>query len=93
MAPEGRLGPHVTLQGEDVDAGRAVDAAGAVGDGDDFPAVQREQLCRPAANVAKALGSRAQRLGSRVRGAAGQNKACQKGCCVYDTGQLLRTWE
>ena len=60
MASKGRLGLHVALQRQDVDASRVVDAAGAVCDSNDLAAIEREQLCCPAAHVAEALGRPAQ---------------------------------
>ena len=69
MASKGCLSPQVALERQDVNARCVVDAPSAVGDCDDLAAIEGQQLCRPAAHIAKALGrpARSQRVRAQHR--------------------------
>lgn len=55
VAPKWCLSPQVALERQDVNACCVVDAPSAVRDCDDLAAIEGQQLCCPAAHIAKAL--------------------------------------
>lgn len=56
VAAERSLRIQVALQRQDVDACRIVDAPSAICHCDDLASIQGDELCCPAAHIAKALG-------------------------------------
>ena len=67
--PKGALARRWRCERQDVNARCVVDAPSAVGDCDDLAAIEGQQLCRPAAHIAKALGrpARSQRVRAQHR--------------------------